>query len=60
MLSPMPAPYASQEVVVVESPQSAPIAGVPVDHPGIRAAAAIVDPTPVRLNGEYKESEYGM
>ncbi len=60
MLSPMSAPYASQEVIVVENAQPAPITGVPVDHSEARATAGILDPTPVRLSGEYKESEHGM
>ncbi len=59
MLSPMSAPYAGQEVIVVKNSQLQPIEGVPTDHSEARAAAAIVDPTPVRLSGEYKESEYG-
>ncbi len=56
----MPAPYASQEVVVDENLEPAPIVGVPADHSEARAAAGILNPTPVRLSGEYKESEYGM
>ncbi len=57
MLSPMIAPTAGPEIVVVENSQQ--IEGVPIDH-SISHAAAIMDPTPVRLSGEYKESEWGM
>ncbi len=60
MLPPISAPYASQEVVVVENAEPATIEGVPADHSEARAATGMLNPTPVRLSGEYKESEYGM
>ncbi len=60
MLPPISAPYTSQEVVVVENAEPATIEGVPADHSEARAAAGMLNPTPVRLSGEYKESEYGM
>ncbi len=57
MLSPLTAPHAGQEIVIIKNSQQ--IEGIPMDHCDSHAAA-ILDPTPVRLSGEYKESEFGM
>ncbi len=57
MLCPISAPQLGQEVIIIKNSQQ--LEGVLTELSESHVSSNI-DPTPVRLSGEYKESEYGM